>query len=142
MMLLIWIGICISAIIIEVVTPTALVSIWFALGAAIAALTTFINVPLWGQIVCFVVISFVSMLIVRPMAARYLRGNTVATNADRCIGEIGVVIQDMTRDDWGEVKVGGAIWHAIPVDVECIKKEERVKVIAIEGAKLLVRRVS
>lgn len=142
MMILIWICICIGAIILELITPSALVSIWFAVGAVIGAITALINLPLWVQITCFIVVSVVSMVIVRPMAARYLRGNTVATNADRCIGEIGVVTKEITRDEWGEVKVGGTIWHAVAIDADCIAMTERVKVIAIEGAKLLVRRVS
>lgn len=142
MMLTVWIGICIAAIVIEVITPTALVSIWFGVGAGIAALLTFMNVPLWTQIAVFLIVSFISLLVIRPMAAKYLRGNTVATNADRCIGELGIVEKNITRDEWGEVKVSGTIWHAIAVDAESIQQGERVKVVAIEGAKLLVRRVS
>lgn len=138
-MIAIWLGLCVAALVIELVTPTALVSIWFAVGAVMAALLAFLHVPLQIQIVCFVVVSIVSMLIVRPIAARYLRGNVVKTNADRCIGETGVVTKDITSDEWGEVKVCGAIWHAVDVDGSHIAKGERVKVVAIEGAKLLVR---
>lgn len=140
-MLFIWIGVCVAAIVLELVTPSALISIWFAVGGVIGALTAIINLPMWTQIVCFVIVSFVSMLIVRPVAARYLRGNTVATNADRCIGEIGIVIQAITSEAWGEVKVGNATWHAISVEGDEIEMQARVKVVAIEGAKLLVRRV-
>ena len=80
------------------------------------------------------------MLVVRPIASRYLRGNTIATNADRCIGEFGVVVKPIMADEWGEVKVNGSLWHAISVDGTPIEKAARVKVIAIEGAKLLVRK--
>lgn len=142
MMILIWICICVGAIILELITPTALISIWFAVGAVVGTITALINLPLWVQITCFIIVSIVSMVVVRPMAARYLRGNTVATNADRCIGEIGIVIKEITRDEWGEVKVSGTIWHAVAIDADRIELKERVKVIAIEGAKLLVRRVS
>ena len=90
-MVLIWIAISVGAVLVELATPTALISIWFAVGGVIGALTALINLPLWVQIVCFVVVSLVSMLIVRPIASRYLRGNTVPTNADRFIGEIAQV---------------------------------------------------
>lgn len=141
-MVIVWIGICIGAIFIEFVTPSALISIWFAVGAIIGALVALINLPVWVQIVCFVVVSLVSMLVVRPIASKYLRGNVVATNADRCIGEIGLVTKTITKDAWGEVKVNGTTWHATPIENEEILEAEKVKVIAIEGAKLLVKRVS
>lgn len=139
-MIVVWIGISIAAIVIELITPTALVSIWFAVGGVIAILLALIDLPLWVQITGFAIVSLVSMLVVRPIAARYLRGNTVATNADRCIGEIGVVVKPILADEWGEVKVNGSLWHAISVDGSLIGADERVKIIAIEGAKLLVRK--
>ncbi|MGX8851905.1 NfeD family protein [Amedibacillus sp. YH-ame10] len=140
-MVLIWVIVCIAAVLIELATPTALVSIWFAVGGAIGAIAALIHLPVWTQIVCFVVVSLVSMLIVRPVATRYLRGNVIATNADRCIGSIAVVTKKLSKEEWGEVKVSGSLWHAVPVDDEVIEEEEKVKIIAIEGAKLLVKRV-
>ncbi|MEG0469331.1 NfeD family protein [Amedibacillus sp. YH-ame6] len=140
-MVLIWVIVCIAAVLIELATPTALVSIWFAVGGAIGAIAALIHLPVWTQIVCFVVVSLVSMLIVRPVATRYLRGNVIATNADRCIGSIAVVTKKLSKEEWGEVKVSGSLWHAVPVDDEVIEEQEKVKVIAIEGAKLLVKRV-
>ena len=62
------------------------------------------------------------MLIVRPIASRYLRGNTVPTNADRFIGEIAQVTSLVTKDEWGEVKVNGTMWHAVPVDDDSIEE--------------------
>ena len=81
------------------------------------------------------------MLIVRPVAARYLRGNVVRTNADRYIGEKGIVTKKITSNDWGEVKIQGTIWHAVSVEDEEIEEGSRVKVVAIEGAKLLVMKL-
>ena len=141
-MVLVWIIVCVVAVLVELVTPTALVSIWFAVGGVIGALAALIHLPLYAQIICFCVVSFVSIIIVRPVAARYLRGNVVATNADRVIGTIGVVTKEITKEEWGEVKVGGSLWHAVLVDDDFIDVHERVKVVAIEGAKLLVKKVS
>ena len=83
MITFIWIAISVGAVVLELITPTALVSIWFAVGGIIAVILAALNMPLWLQIAAFVIVSFVSMLVVRPVASRYLRGNTVATNADR-----------------------------------------------------------
>lgn len=141
-MVFIWIAVCVGAVLIELLTPTALVSIWFAVGAVIGALVALVNLPIPAQFICFAVVSLVSMMIVRPIASRYLRGNIVPTNADRFIGEIGVVTKDISKTEWGEVKIQGTLWHAVPVEDVIIKEQERVKVVAIEGAKLLVRQVS
>lgn len=141
-MIFVWIIICIAAVLIELLTPTALVSIWFSVGGVIGALAALLHLPIEVQVACFIIVSLVSMLIVRPVATRYLRGNVVATNADRCIGSIGVVMKTVSKDEWGEVKVGGTLWHAIPVEDEEIAEKEKVKVVAIEGAKLLVTKIN
>ena len=141
MITFIWIAISVGAVVLELITPTALVSIWFAVGGIIAVILAALNMPLWLQIAAFVIVSFVSMLVVRPVAYRYLRGNTVSTNADRCIGEIGIVTRKISEDAWGEVKVNGALWSAVSVEHDTIEEHEEVKVVAIEGAKLLVRKV-
>lgn len=141
MMTFIWIAVSIVAVVIELITPSALVSIWFAVGGVIAIILAALNMPLWLQIAAFIIVSVVSMMVVRPIASRYLRGNTVATNADRCIGEIGIVTRKICEESWGEVKVNGTLWSAVSVEHDTIKEHEEVKVVAIEGAKLLVRKV-
>lgn len=74
------------------------------------------------------------------MSTRYLRGNIVRTNADRLIGENAVVIEAITKERWGVVKVNGAKWSAVEIDGKQAEVNEEVKIIAIEGAKLLVRK--
>ena len=141
MMWLVWLGVGLLAVVLELLTASALVSIWFAVGACAAALVSLLDFSIGIQIAVFVIMSFLSMLIVRPVAARYLRGNVVRTNADRYIGEKGIVTKKITSNDWGEVKIQGTIWHAVSVENEEIEEGSRVKVVAIEGAKLLVMKL-
>ena len=63
-MVVIWIGISIAALVVELITPTALVSIWFAVGGIIAVLLSLLNLPIWVQIAGFAIVSIVSMLVV------------------------------------------------------------------------------
>ncbi len=140
-MVFVWIAISIGALLIELLTPSALISIWFAVGGVIGAVASLVHLPVEVQIACFAIVSIVSMLIVRPIASRYLRGNTVATNADRFLGENAEVIQMIKKNEWGQVKVNNTIWHAVSIDGEEIEEHAMVKVLAIEGAKLLVRRI-
>lgn len=126
MMWLVWLGVGLLAVVLELLTASALVSIWFAVGACAAALVSLLDFSIGIQIAVFVIMSFLSMLIVRPVAARYLRGNVVRTNADRYIGEKGIVTKKITSNDWGEVKIQGTIWHAVSVEDEEIEEGSRV----------------
>lgn len=138
-MVMIWIGIGIAALILELLTPSALVSIWFAVGALVAWVCALIGLPEIVQIIVCLVVSLLFIVIVRPFAVKYLRGNIVPTNADRLINEQGIVTKRIGEQDWGEVKIRGTLWSAVSVDHVAIEVGEKVRVSAIEGAKLLVR---
>lgn len=138
---MIWIAIGIAAIILELLTPTAMVSIWFAVGAFVSAVCAGFNMPVALQIIVCLAVAVLFILIVRPMAVKYLRGNIVATNADRLIGDIAVVTKDIQEDTWGEVRVHGMMWSAVNLDHTVIPKQAKVRIVAIEGAKLLVRAI-
>lgn len=140
-MLIVWIFLGLAAILIELLTPSALVTIWFATGSIIALILELFNVSMYIQIAAFVVVSLVTMLVVRPIATRYLRGNIVPTNADRVIGSIGKVTKTIEEDSWGEVYVLSSYWSAVEVDNHVVEKGQKVKVMAIEGAKLIVKAI-
>ena len=120
---IVWIGIGILALVLEILTPTALVSIWITIGALAAWLCAALGL---------------SWIVVRPFAVKYLRGNTVPTNADRIIGETAIVVKEINEQHWGEVKVQGMVWSAVSRSHEVIEIGKKVRIIAIEGAKLLV----
>ncbi|MCI9041510.1 NfeD family protein [Dubosiella newyorkensis] len=134
----IWLGIALVALVLEILTPSALVSIWFCVGALIGALLALCKTSFEIQIVGFFIVSIVSMLVVRPIASRYLRGNIVPTNADRMIGQVGTLTKSIEDGHWGEVYILSTYWSAISCSNEPIKKGSKVKVCSIEGAKLVV----
>ena len=61
------------------------------------------------------------------------------TNLDRVIGMTGVVTEEIRKNNPGEVKVDGKKWTAI--SKKKIEKDKDVKIIAIEGVKLIVEEV-
>lgn len=138
-MWMIWLGIGIVAMFIELLTPSALISIWFSAGGFVTAALAYAQVPVVFQILAFVIVSITFMVVIRPIATRYLRGNVVPTNADRFIGETGVVSRDIEENKWGEVYVKASYWSAVEVEGKAIKKGSKVQVLAIEGAKLIVK---
>ena len=123
----------------EAVT-VGLTSIWFAAGALAALLATALNASVLIQIVVFLAVSFVALLLVRPLAQRFINDRHVATNADRVIGQEGVVTEAIDNlKAQGQVSVDGAPWTArTDPDAPPIPAGTAVRVLRIEGVKLIV----
>lgn len=137
----IWIFVLIAAVIVELLTPSALVSIWFAAGSAFAWIAAKCNLALWPQIWIFLGVSGICLVVARPKAVDYLRGNVVPTNSDRLIGETATITKPITSDKWGELKVRNSIWSAVEQDGNTVEAGKKVKIVAIEGAKLIVKEI-
>lgn len=141
-MWIIWLVLFVAMLIIEAVGP-ALVSIWFALGAVIALILSFIpEVAWWIEVIVFVVISIATLLALRPILKRYVKRNNYNTNIDSFTGKRGYVIEDITYFRPGAVKIGDVSWTAIPVNKdEKIVENEIIEVVAVNGNKLIVKKV-
>jgi len=139
-MTLIWTIILVVAIIVEVITVD-LVSIWFGIGAIIALIGELLGLSQPMQIALFTVISIVCVVITRPLAKKYLRGNIVKTNYDRAIGKHCLVTETITPDNKGEVKVMGTLWMATSLNNEIINVGEYAEVVSIEGAHVVVKKI-
>lgn len=136
-----WIIVLIGAVIAEIMTVSALISIWFAVGAVAALLAMQLGLSFMWQVIVFFVVSLLFVLTCRPLAKKYLRGNIVATNADRVIGLHTNLLETITSEQWGTVKLQGAQWHAVSLDGETIEKDSLVEVLAIEGSKVIVKKI-
>lgn len=136
-----WVIVILVAVLIEVVTLGNLVSIWFAVGAAAAWLVQGVGGEFTLQVIAFISVSILAVLAIRPLAASYLRGNVIATNTDRLIGRQVTLDKGITYEMWGEVKFNGLTYAAISADNRDIETGERVEIVAIEGAKLIVRKI-
>lgn len=141
MELYLWIAILIFSIIVEVATATALVSVWFIAGAIGAIIALLLNASFLIQVIVFISISLLFLIIFRPIALRHVKSNFVPTNADRVIGRQTELLKDITSNKWGEVKIDGVIWNATTIDSSPINKGNLVEVLAIEGSKLIVKKL-
>ncbi len=138
----IWVGILVATLLIEVETAGTLVSIWFSLGALVALIVFWLGGPIPLQVIMFLAVAVVSLLAIRPLASNYFRGNIVPTNQDRIIGAQATLLVPITSTSWGQVKVFGSVWSAQSIDKKSIEAGQLVEVIAIEGAKLIVKAVN
>ena len=124
-------------LVIELVTVN-LVTIWFAIGAVAAIITTIFTDSILIQSIVFIVVSVIALLITKPLIKKFKKFEVEPTNSDRVIGKVGDVTKKIEKNKYGEVKVYGNTWTASSKDV--IEVGERVKVLSIDGVKLIVEK--
>ena len=135
----VWFCAMVALLIVEALVP-GLVSIWFALGALAAMISSVLKAPVWLQVLWFILVSLVTLLITRPLAKKYVNAHTVPTNADMAIGQDCVVTEAIDNvAGSGAVSVGGKIWTARMAEPDGrAAKGEVLRVLRIEGVKLIV----
>ena len=127
---------------IEVAT-VALTTIWFAGGAFVAFLLALFGVSTEIQLAAFVVMSFLLLFLTRPVASKYINGNTVRTNAESLIGRDARVTAEICNElGTGSAVIDGQEWTARSAqDGETIPSGAQVRIKEIQGVKLIVSKV-
>lgn len=134
----IWLVIIVLLIVIELMTM-ALTTIWFVGGAIIACILAALQLPLWLQIVAFVLVSVALLYFTRPIAVKYFNKNRSKTNVEGLIDKEAIVTADIDNLlGTGQVKVQGMEWTARSLDGSNISAGEVVVIKAVEGVKLIV----
>ena len=135
----VWLVAMIALLVMEASVP-GLVSIWFALGAFAAMLSSLLNAPLWLQFVWFALVSLVSLWLTRPFVKKFVNSRVTPTNLDMVLGQDCVVIEDIDNVmGTGAVSVGGKEWTArMDTADQSAGKGEVVRALRIEGVKLIV----
>ena len=124
--------------VLEAIT-TQLVSVWFIVGSAAALISVKFNAPLFVQLIVFVAVSGITLILTRPLIKKRLKPKNEPTNADRVIGQTGVVIEKIDNmSAVGQVKVDGQIWTARCIDDTVIDEGKQVEIKRIDGVKLIV----
>lgn len=123
----------------EAVT-VGLTSVWFAVGALGALLCALAGGNMWLQIGVFLVLSGLTLALVRPLAKKFLTPGYSATNADRVIGQEAIVVQEIDNlRGQGQVNIAGQPWTARSQDDSVISEGTLVRVLRIEGVKVFVQ---
>lgn len=140
MLTIFWLVVVAVMLVIEIFT-LGLTTIWFSLGAVVAAIAAGLSAPLWVQILLFSVVSVVVMLLVRPFAMRVMDKNRTKTNIEEVVGEYAEVIEGIdNQKEQGKVRFRGVEWMARSVDESKISVGEVVTVEAVSGVKLMVKK--
>lgn len=137
----IWLIVLVVLVTGEAIT-VGLTFIWFAVGALGGLVVAVLGGPIWLQVVVFLALSAVTLVLVRPAAAKLLTPGISPTNADRVIGQIALVTEQIDNiAETGQVKLFGQVWSARSETGEIISAQNRVRILRIEGVKVFVREV-
>ena len=142
---LFWLILMIVALIVEAFTFN-MTTIWFAAGSLVAMIVALFGQPVWLQVVVMVVLSLLLfvlfIVLVKPRMNSGGISGTVATNADRIIGQEGLVIIGIDPvAGSGQIKVNGQNWSAVSAGGVLIEPGIRVRINSIQGVKAVVEPV-
>lgn len=133
-----WLIVFFGLVLLEFATIN-LVSIWFAIGALASFIVSLYVENTTIQVAVFVIVSAISLLLTKKIVSKIRNKEPEKTNLDRVIGKIGIVTEEITKLEPGEVKVDGKKWSA--VSTKKIKVGSKVEILSIDGVKLNVKEV-
>ena len=133
-----WFALLIVFIVAEAAT-VGMVSVWFAMGALAAMVGGLLDAKLWLQIVLFVVVSGVSLALLRPIAKKSFNRNRTQTNVDALVGKTCLVTAAIDNmQSTGQVKLGDVEWSARSSSDDAISVGTQVRIDRVEGVKVFV----
>ena len=134
---ILWLAAIVAFIAVEAAT-TALVSVWFAIGAAAAMLTSFFTPSLGIQAAVFAVVSAIALAVMVPTLVRHRQVHKppVTNGSPLTIGKQGIVLAAIEPGLPGRVRVDGLDWQARAETA--IPQGARICVADVDGAVLLV----
>jgi membrane protein implicated in regulation of membrane protease activity len=133
-----WLGIFVVGTIFELATVD-FVAIWFAIASIPAFILGLIGAEIWLQFTIFVLFTFGFLAFTRPYVMKYFKTNQIKTNVDAMIGKIATATSSINEQNNGTVKLKGVTWSA--ASQESIKEGDSVRVLEIEGNKLIVEKI-
>jgi len=135
----VWLLIAMLFFLAEIVTAGFVLAA-FGVGALAAFAVALLGFDLQWQLLAFVVISAISVALSRRFADRVTGKQPEGVGADRMIDKYGVVLNPIKpMEAKGLVRVEREEWRADSVDGEAIPADTVVKVIRVEGTRVMVR---
>ncbi len=136
-----WLCAMILFIIIEAAS-VSLLSIWFVLGSLVALILAVSGVSVTWQIIIFFIVSSLALLfflfVLKPKWNRKIQKQE-KTNADRILGQEGIVIQTINPLlNTGQVRVKGQIWSATTYQDLVLEQGTLIVVQELKGVKAYV----
>lgn len=136
----IWIAAIIIFGVVEAATA-GLTSIWFVLGSVAGLIAAVCGGPVWLQVGLFFAVSIAALAFTRPLVVRLMKKDIRPTNADRVLNSVGRVTERIDNAlPSGAVYIDGKTWTARSADGEVIEPDAAVRILRMEGVKLIVQK--
>ena len=137
----VWLIVAVAFGIAELMT-TSLTLVWFSIGALVLMVfSTFIESVII-QIALFAIISITLLVIFTKYFVDKDKSYKYNTNLQGIEQKTGIVKEEIPPHMTGIVKLTGEDWTAISENNEAIEVGQLVKVVRIEGVKLVVRAIN
>ena len=138
----VWLAILAVLLVTEAIT-TGLTTIWFAGGALVSAVASYLGAGLVTQLILFLGVSLVLLIFTRPVAVKIMNKDVTKTNANSLIGKKSVVIQTIDNlAQTGQVRISDIEWMARSASEDVVIPENTVVIVKeIQGVKLIVEEV-
>ena len=123
----------------EIVT-TGFILFWFGVAAIVAALLAFAGFNFYIQATAFILTAGILMIFTRPLTKGLLNPKDNPSNVFALVGKNGTVVQEIDNiQGVGQVKISSEIWKAESEDGEGIPIDTQVKVLKVEGVRVIVK---
>jgi len=134
-MIIVWGVVIAIAFLLEFLTGGDLISFWFAVGGIAAMISSPCGLGWPWQILVFFVVSFATLLGLRPFTRKFIKVKTTPTNLDANVGKKVKLLKDV-HDGRSEIKINDIVWT-----VECavdMKAGDAVEILGMAGNKYIV----
>ncbi|MDV3427237.1 MAG: NfeD family protein [Bacillota bacterium] len=137
--LFMWIVIALAALFLDMVT-SAFLFVWFSLGSIAAIIAYFLGAGILTQVMLFIIVSAVLLIVGYPLVKKTIKKTVPKTlkQEDSYIGREFLIDEDVIEK--AIMKVDGIYW-TVKNDGEAIKKGDKIKIIGLEGNKLVVKKI-
>lgn len=136
-----WIFIAIAFVLGEIAISN-LVLIWFAISAFIVAILANIIQNILIQIILFGIISFLLVGFATKKIVKKDKAYVYDTNLQGILLKTGTVKNDIYPNKLGTVLIGCEEWSALSEDNTILLEGDKVKILKIEGVKLIVKKLN
>lgn len=141
----IWLGLGVFFSIAEIVVAGTFFMLPFGVGAFVAAIVAFATTSLTASWLVFVVVSGAAFATLVPLGRRLDRsaGSRERVGANRWEGRVGVVLSEIPEGPGatGLVRVDREEWRAESTEDAAVPAGSRVRVIRVDGTRLVVEPV-
>lgn len=137
--LFLWATVIIIALLIEAGTPGLFYFLSLAFGSAAAAFLSYCNFSILEQLGCCFTVSCFTLVILRYMIKHDIT-KELPTNMHALIGQKAAVIEPISTDKAGTIKVYGDIWLAREKNNHEVPSGHHVTIVDVQGCHVIVKK--